>query len=184
MTTTLVLGGPRCGKSRHAEALLSDHKTVTYVATRVLQDRSADPDLVARIARHQERRPRQWRTIETLDLTRALLASRQPVLIDDLGSWVQGILDHGSLSDDPHRARQVVEERVDELTVALAALSYDIVVVTHDASWVRLPDDPAERLFVDLLSDVNQRVSAVAGRVHAILAGRVLDLSDAPRLRV
>ena len=49
MTTTLVLGGPRCGKSRHAEALLSDHKTVTYVATRILQDRSADPEATARV---------------------------------------------------------------------------------------------------------------------------------------
>lgn len=182
MTTTLVLGGPRSGKSRHAETLLSGQQDVTFVATRIVADRSLDPDLVARIARHQERRPQQWRTLETLDLTRALLGSRQPVLIDDLACWLRGVLDEQGLWDDSHRARQVIEERLDELTVALGAMPFDIVVVTSDPSWVRMPDDPAERLFVDLLSHVNQRVSAVSARVHAIIAGRVLDLSDAPLL--
>lgn len=181
MTTTLVLGGPRSGKSRHAEALFDGRPDVTFVATRPAPD-GDDPDLVARIARHQERRPRQWRTVETLDLTRALLASRQPVLIDDLGDWLCGVLDEQDLWSDPHRAQQVVQERLDELTVALQSMPFDIVVVTSDPSWVRLPDDPAERLLVDLLSHVNQRVSAVSPRVHAIIAGRVLDLSSAPVL--
>lgn len=182
MTTTLVLGGPRSGKSRHAEALFDDQHDVTFVATRQVPD-SDDPDLVARIARHQERRPRQWRTVETLDLTRALLGSRQPVLIDELADWLRGVLDEQDLWSDPQRAQQVVQERLDELTVALQSMPFDIVVVTSDPSWVRMPDDPAERLFVDLLSHVNQRVSAVSPRVHAIVAGRVLDLSSAPVLR-
>ncbi|WP_122260640.1 bifunctional adenosylcobinamide kinase/adenosylcobinamide-phosphate guanylyltransferase [Ornithinimicrobium cerasi] len=182
MTTTLVLGGPRSGKSRHAEALFAGVDDVTFVATRVLPDGAGDPDLVARIAAHQERRPAGWRTVETLDLTRALLASRQPVLIDSLVDWLQGVLDEQELWSDPHRAHQVVDERLDELAVALQAMPFDIVVITSDPSWVRMSDDPAERLFVDLLSHVNQRVSAGSARVHAIIAGRVLDLSSAPVL--
>ncbi|RIK14831.1 MAG: adenosylcobinamide kinase [Acidobacteria bacterium] len=158
MTTTLVLGGPRSGKSRHAEAL----------------------HLAARIARHQERRPRQWRTVETLDLTRALLGSRQPVLIDDLGGWLRGLLDEESLWSHPHRARQLVDDRLDELSVAMRAVPFDVVAVTNDPSWVRLPDDPAERLYVDLLGQVNHRISAVSHNVYAVMAGRVLDLSSSP----
>lgn len=180
MTTTLVLGGPRSGKSRHAEALLGHHPQVTFVATHRLPDPGRDPDLATRIARHQERRPRQWRTVETLDLTRALLGSRQPVLVDDLGGWLRGLLDEEMLWSHAHRARQVVEDRLDELSVAMRAVPFDVVTVTDDPSWARLPDDPAERLYVDLLAQINHRISAVSHQVYAVMAGRVLDLSSSP----
>lgn len=180
MTSTLVLGGPRSGKSRHAEALLASAPQVTFVATRQLPDPSRDPDLATRIARHQERRPAHWRTLETLDLTRALLSSRNPLIIDDLSGWLKGTLDDEMLWAQPHRARQIVDEKLDELTVALRAVPVDVVCVTHEPSWARLPDDPAERLYVDLLTHLNQRVSLASARVHAIICGRVLDLSSAP----
>lgn len=180
MTTTLVLGGPRSGKSRHAEALLAHHPQVTFVATYRAPDPAKDLDLATRIARHQERRPKHWRTLETLDLTRALLGSRHPVLIDDLGGWLRGVLDQEMLWAHPHRARQLVEDRLDELSVALRAMPFDIVTVTDDPSWSRLPDNPSERLYVDLLAQVNHRVSAVSSKVYAVMAGRVLDLSSSP----
>lgn len=180
MTTTLVLGGPRSGKSRHAEALLAHHQQVTFIATHRSPDPAKDPDLATRIARHQERRPTHWRTLETFDLTRALLGSRHPVLIDDLGGWLRGVLDQEMVWSNSHRARQVVEDRLDELSVALRAMPFDIVTVTDDPSWARLPDDPGERLYVDLLAQVNHRISAVSQHVYAVMAGRVLDLSNSP----
>ena len=180
MTTTLVLGGPRSGKSRHAQSLLQAHPQVTFVATCVTPDPVADPDLTSRIARHQERRPQAWRTLETLDLTRALLSSRQPVVVDDLPSWVLGQFDQNDLWSNPHRARQAIDDLVDEFSVALRAVPVDVVTVSHDPAWVRQVDDPRERLYADLLAHVNQRVSAVSQRVHAIVGGRVLDLTAAP----
>lgn len=182
MTATLVLGGPRSGKSRHAGALLARHPKVTVIATRPTEGTGQDPDLAGRLALGPEQRPAEWRTLETLDLTRALLASRHPVLIDDLSGWLQGVLAEGSLAADPQRAREVVEERLDELSVALRAMPFEVVTVSHDLSWVRLPDDPAERLYVELLSRVNQRVSASCSHVYAIMGGRVVDLSNAPLL--
>lgn len=182
MTATLVLGGPRSGKSRHADALLAHHSQVTFVSTHRLSDCPEDPDLATRMSRQQERRPEHWRTLETLDLTRALLASRHPVLIDDLSGWLQGLLQQDSAAQDPERARDLVEERLDELTVALRAMPFDVVTVSHDPSCVRFPQDPAERLYVELLSHVNQRVSAASSRVFAIMGGRVVDLSNAPLL--
>lgn len=192
MTATLVLGGPRSGKSRHAQALLAHHPQVTLVETHLLaaqaaapgDDAEVDPDStpVASLARRPDFIPEHWRTLETLDLTRALLASRHPVLIDDLSGWLQGVLAAESLLSDPERARQVVEERLDELSVALRAMPFDVVTVSHDPSWVRLPQDPTECLYIELLAHVNQRVSAASGRVFAIMAGRVVDLSNAPVL--
>ena len=61
-------------------------------------------------------------------------------------------------------------------------MPFEVVTVSHDPSWVRFPEDPAERLYVELLSHVNQRVSAASTHVYAIMGGRVVDLSDAPLL--
>jgi adenosylcobinamide kinase/adenosylcobinamide-phosphate guanylyltransferase len=52
---TLVIGGARSGKSRHAESLLAAAERVTYVAT--ADRRPNDEEWVARIEAHQRRRP-------------------------------------------------------------------------------------------------------------------------------
>lgn len=151
MTTTLVLGGPHSGRTRHAEALLAASPAVTRLAT-----------------------------AQTPELARALLAARQPVLVDDLAAWLRGVLDADDLWRHAERARLVVDERLDEVIVTLRGLPFDVVVVSTEAHAVRLPDVPSEELYVDLLARVNQRLSAAASHVHAIVAGRVLDLSAAP----
>jgi len=81
----LVTGGVRSGKSRHAEELLAAHPAVTYVAPGPTALEDPDPDWVARIAAHQERRPAGWTTLESRDL-RAALSLDGPVLVDCLGT--------------------------------------------------------------------------------------------------
>lgn len=72
---TLVLGGARSGKSAEAERRLAAFPEVLYVATG--GTREGDADWADRVARHRERRPAGWRTLETCDLT--------PLLADGSG---------------------------------------------------------------------------------------------------
>lgn len=180
MTTTLVLGGARSGASRHAEDLLRPHDRVTYVATQSPPELDDDPDLTARIRRHERRRPTRWQALETRDLTRALLNARNPVLVDGIGPWVGGQLDDHRLWEDPRGAHALLDGLSDELAVAAQALPFEVVLVSHDVDWLVSDLDARDRLFADLLGQVNYRLSAAATRVHAVIAGRVLDLSDAP----
>lgn len=180
MTTTLVLGGARSGKSQHAENLLRQHELVTYVATQSAPELDEDPDLTARIRVHQARRPAGWQTLETRDLTRALLSSRNPVLIDGIAPWLRGQLDDHRLWDDPQGAHGLIDGLSDELAVAARALPFEVVLVTHDVGWLAWGFDAQDRLFADLLGQVNSRLSAAATKVHAVIAGRVLDLSGSP----
>ena len=61
MSTTLVLGGARSGKSAHAEGLAqASGKEVVYLAT----SRAGDAEMAARIRHHRDRRPAHWRTVE------------------------------------------------------------------------------------------------------------------------
>ena len=59
----LVLGGARSGKSAAAEAIAAElGQPVTYLAT--VMDDGSDPDLTARVAAHQARRPASWTTVQ------------------------------------------------------------------------------------------------------------------------
>ncbi len=57
---TLVTGGARSGKSRHAEALIADAPQVLYIATSQI----LDDEMAARIQHHRDGRPAHWRTAE------------------------------------------------------------------------------------------------------------------------
>ena len=171
----LVTGGVRSGKSRHAESLLSDAPSVTYVAPGPSADEDSDPDWVARIAAHQARRPASWTTVETRDLTSALRLDG-PVLVDCLGTWLTSVLDSRSLWDvPPSEVTLAVDDLLDDVVAALAVRD-DVVLVTNEVGLGVVPAHRSGRLFRDLLGLVNQRIATACDEVHLVVAGRVLRL--------
>ena len=178
LTTTLVTGPVRSGKSRHAEDLLSQSESVTYVATgrRAAPD---DPEWTRRVAEHQTRRPTSWRTVETADVAAAVDAATGPVLVDCLGTWLTALVDAAGW-DDLVSAAEVVRAAGDRLVESLCAATVPVVVVTNEVGWSLVPTTPSGRFFQDELGRLDAQVASVAAHVHLVVAGRVLDLSDAP----
>lgn len=172
MPTTLVVGGPRSGATRYAASLLAHHDQVKIVTAPHVP---AHTDIAERP---------QWRHSQTLNLTAALLSAREAVLVEGLDSWLWGILDTRSLWADPGQAHSIVSELADELALAGLALPWEIVMVSQELTWASAPPDSKELLHAELLTTVNARVSSAATRVHAIVAGRVMDLSDARAVQV
>ena len=167
----LVTGGVRSGKSAHAESLLTG--PVSYVAPGPTDD--PDPDWAARIAAHQARRPASWTTVETSDLTAALLLGG-PVLVDCLGTWLTAVIDSQSLWDAPSpEVTAVVDGLLDE-AIELLASRDDVVLVTNEVGLGVIPSHRSGRLFRDLLGLANQRLATACDEVHLVIAGRVLRL--------
>jgi len=180
MSTTLVLGAARSGKSRHAESLLPREAKVTFVVPGKPLLSASDTGWDPSVQENRHRRPDAWETVETTELARVLMAARAPVLLDCLGSWVAAVVDEAEAWDDPARSREHVNTLVDELLVALVYVPFDIVAVSTETGWGSVEDSPANLLHRDLLAVVNRRVSAAAQRVHLVVAGRVIDLTDRP----
>jgi adenosylcobinamide kinase/adenosylcobinamide-phosphate guanylyltransferase len=171
----LVTGGVRSGKSRHAESLLYDAPSVTYVAPGPTVEEDADPDWIARIAAHQAARPATWRTLETRDLV-AALGSTGPVLVDCLGTWLTGVLDERRMWEVPSQeVTAVVADLIDDAVTALRTRD-DVVLVTNEVGLGVVPKHRSGRLFRDLLGLVNQRIGGVCDEVHLVVAGRVIRL--------
>lgn len=177
-TTTLVTGPVRSGKSRHAEDLLWDSPSVTYVATGRRADPS-DPEWSRRVVSHRVRRPESWSTVETVDVAGVVDAATGPVLVDCLGTWLTALVDETGW-DDLVAAATTVRDAGARLIESLCAATVPVVVVTNEVGWSLVATTASGRFFQDELGRLNAAVAAVAARVHLVVAGRVLDLSSAP----
>jgi adenosylcobinamide kinase/adenosylcobinamide-phosphate guanylyltransferase len=164
---TLVLGGVRSGKSRFALKLAEKKSSVAFVATA----KAVDEEMRNKIHRHQQERPKHWRTFEEpLDLTRVFSETAQQfeiLLVDCLTLFVANVLEaDGGL----------VNARINGLVEALRKVTTSVVLVSNEVGSGVVPPYSSGRQFRDLLGEVNQKVASVADNVVLMVAGLPLVL--------
>lgn len=170
---TLVLGGTRSGKSRHAEDLLGDDQPVRYLAT--ARRVPGDPEWDARLDAHRARRSPAWSTVESPDVAGLVRAGGGPLLVDDLATWLTGVLDDAGAWDAP-TVPDEVGRRVADLVDAVAAAPGRVVLVSAEVGLGVVPGTRAGRLFRDELGALNAALAAVSDEVLLLVAGLVLPL--------
>ena len=172
MRRTLVLGGSRSGKSAHAEGLLSGTEPALYLATgRRPED---DDEWRLRIDAHAARRPLAWRTIETTDPASVLMAARAdgpPLLLDDVATWLSGLLDDTGAWDGGTRELAAARLRADRLVTAVACCPARLVLVSAEVGLGVVPATRSGRLFRDELGIVNARLAHLCDEVLLLVAG-------------
>lgn len=169
MSSLLVMGGARSGKSRYAEQMASGEKY--YIATA----EAFDQEMRDRIAQHKSLRGSGWTTAEApLDIVDALQRVDQKVrfiLIDCLTMWIGNLM---------HHDRNVAEE-VEKLAKTLAAAKGRIVVVSNEVGQGIVPENAMARRFRDFQGLCNQRIAAVADEVVLVVAGIPMTIKKAKR---
>ena len=175
---TLVLGGARSGKSAEAELRLAAEPEVTYVAAAgpAVAD---DADWRARLAAHQDRRPRWWQTVETTDVAGVLRASTGSVLIDSVGTWLAAVLDEVGAwrhpAGDPVVTNRLAA-RISELARAWRDTRSCVVAVSEETGSGVVPAAASGRVFRDQLGSLNQLLAAQSEEAVLVVAGRALSL--------
>jgi adenosylcobinamide kinase/adenosylcobinamide-phosphate guanylyltransferase len=168
---TLVIGGARSGKSRHAEALVEGEPgPCTFLATA----QAGDSEMAERIRRHRARRGERWRTVEEPIALGPALArvslDEGAVLVDCLTLWLSNLILAGH---DPQSASE-------DLIASLAALRGPVVMVSNEVGCGIVPDNALARRFQDEAGRLNQAVAAAADRVVYMVAGLPMRLKPAP----
>jgi len=180
MTTELILGGARSGKSRLAEQRASAHGgLVTVIATA----EAHDDEMAARIARHRADRPAHWQVIEApTGLAEALATAADDgacVIVDCLTLWLSNILtrDPAALSA-PHSADHLApwQDALNALIDTLPRLPGQVILVANEVGLGLVPETPLGRLFRDEAGRLNQAVAARCDRVTFVAAGLPLTL--------
>lgn len=182
---TLVLGGARSGKSAHAEGLVSPTGPVSYLATG--RRDPTDPEWSARIAAHVARRPAHWDTVEITDA--ALLAelisdafdADPTLLVDDLATWLTGLLDEVRGWDGRKSALRLADTYLDKLVAAVTTTRARLVLVSSEVGLGIVPATPSGRLFRDLLGTLNARLADECDEVLLLVAGIPVQLKKNPR---
>ena len=159
---TLVLGGARSGKSRHAERLVLESACEpVYIATAEPQD----DEMAARIAEHRARRGCTWRTVEEpVDLVRVLqreCAEGRAMLVDCLTLWLTNLM---------VKELDVASETA-RLIRILPALPGKLALVSNEVGQGIVPSAPMARAFVDHAGSLHQRIAQVADAVVFMTAG-------------
>ena len=170
-SVTLVLGGVRSGKSRHAQELARRASRVTFIATAEHRD---DKEMLRKIEVHRAERPEHWATIEEpLDLAGAIESAARDcdlLLIDCLTLFAANVLEADG--EDAER----LESRIGAFCAALKSVPCAIVLVSNEVGSGVVPAYPLGRRFRDLLGEINQRVAALADNVLLMVAGLPLAL--------
>jgi adenosylcobinamide kinase/adenosylcobinamide-phosphate guanylyltransferase len=164
--TTLVIGGCRSGKSRHALELAESAggNRKVYVATCV----PMDEEMRRRVERHQAERGAGWRTVETPLAIGASIEQNGPqadvILVDCLTLWISNLMGEG-------RSCEAIVGEAEALCRVLHASCCPVVLVSNEVGGGIVPENAMARQFRDTAGFVNQIVARACTRVVWTVAG-------------
>jgi adenosylcobinamide kinase/adenosylcobinamide-phosphate guanylyltransferase len=164
--TTLVTGGCRSGKSRHAQTLAEavPGQRRCYIATCV----PLDAEMENRVARHRADRGPEWRTVEEpLAVARAIdehAPHADVILVDCLTLWISNLMGGGRDMDGVVAAAR-------ELAIAVRNAACHIILVTNEVGAGIVPENALARRYRDAAGLVNQTLAAACERVVWSVAG-------------
>ncbi len=168
---TLVLGGCRSGKSRHALELAEQYhgNRHLFIATCV----PTDAEMKARVASHQAERGAKWSALEVpVQLAKSIRSeSREAdvILIDCLTLWMSNLFEKTMKYND-------IATSIDHLTDALARTQCPVILVSNEVGSSIVPDNPLARRYRDAVGWMNQAVAKAADRVILTVAGIPLEI--------
>ena len=164
-----ILGGIRSGKSRYAETVaetVSQKKNsrVVYVAT--CATNIADHEMENRLAKHRNRRPEQWLTIENrFDLKSIFQEFRESlILLDCLTLWL-------SYRQMQERSEDVILSELEDALGSISPESPGLIVVSSEVGLSLVSASAEGRSFCDLTGSANQLMARLSSRVDFIVAG-------------
>jgi len=191
ITTELILGGQKSGKSRRAELLARDWlaQSADHRAVLIATGQAWDDEMRGRIARHQHDRAERvpgLRTVEEpRDLAAALTRLSTPqtlVVVDCLTLWLtQWTMPLGfETMNSEHKQAQAIEWHA-QAAMFLEAIRQPpgpVVLVGNEIGLGVIPMGREVRAFVDALGTLNQQVAQVCPRVTLMAAGLPFTLKE------
>ncbi|MEM7586244.1 MAG: bifunctional adenosylcobinamide kinase/adenosylcobinamide-phosphate guanylyltransferase [Acidobacteriota bacterium] len=171
---TLVTGGARSGKSRHALELAGSPRPKAFIATA----QAIDVEMQQRIDAHRRERDASFLTVEAPhDLAHAIAdlpGDIQGAVVDCLTVWLGNLVHLASTAGTDDKALSQLTtfpEIADLLDLLDQPPAVDLILVTNEVGMGIVPASPMGRAFRDLAGALNQAVAARADRVILMVSG-------------
>ena len=191
ITTELILGGQKSGKSRRAELLARDWlaQSADHRAVLIATGQAWDDEMRERIARHQRDRAERVPGLQTVeeprDVAAALTRLSTPhtlVVVDCLTLWLtQWTMPLGFETMNSEQKQAQALDWHAQATMFFEAIRQSpgpVVLVGNEIGLGVIPMGREVRAFVDALGTLNQQVAQVCPRVTLMAAGLPLTLKE------
>lgn len=191
ITTELILGGQKSGKSRRAELLARDWlaRSADHRAVLIATGQAWDDEMRDRIARHQRDRAERVPGLQTVEEPRDVAAAvarhsapQTLVVVDCLTLWLtHWIMPLGFETMDLEQKQAQAIEWNAQAAMFLEAIRQSpgpVVLVGNEIGLGVIPMGREVRAFVDALGMLNQQVAQVCPRVTLMAAGLPLTLKE------
>lgn len=172
---TLIIGGCKSGKSRHALMLARQTpvKHRKFIATGV----PFDTEMEDRIRRHRKERGAEWETIEApVDLIPAIAENGgfdTLILVDCITLWINNLLME-------NRDRDEIIRYGNELVKILNAVEGPVLLVSNEVGAGIVPENPLARRFRDIAGVINGKIAGCAHQVIWMVAGIPVRIKGLP----
>jgi adenosylcobinamide kinase/adenosylcobinamide-phosphate guanylyltransferase len=161
---TLVTGGSRSGKSKHALELAASYNNKAFIATA----EATDDEMRARIERHRrERDPSFHAWEEPVDLAAALSSlpdGTEVLVLDCVTVWLGNLAHRDKIIDG-------TSPEIEAFLDVLSAPPCHLILVTNEVGMGIIPGDSATRRFRDLAGSINQQLAEKADKVILTVCG-------------
>lgn len=191
ITTELILGGQKSGKSRRAELLARDWlaQSADHRAVLIATGEAWDDEMRERIARHQRDRAERVPGLQTVeephDVAAALtrLGTPQTLLVVDcltlwLTHWTMPLGVEAMSSEQKQALARDWQSQAAMFLGAVRKSPGPVVLVGNEIGLGVIPMGREVRAFVDALGTLNQQVAQVCPRVTLMAAGLPLTLKE------
>lgn len=180
---TLLTGGARSGKSRHAQQFAQEYRDVAYIATAI----NTDAEMQSRIMMHRQGRPHDWVTYECpYEIVPTLCAHRHEVyLIDCMTVFVSNLIFQQKSDWQPDEVlnwetqsmiEKEIEEKILDLLQFMAKSNAKFIIVTNEVGMGVVPDTALGRFFRDLAGRMNQLFAQQATRAYFTVSGMLMQV--------
>ena len=162
-----ITGGTKSGKSEYAEHLGKKNKSMTYIA--LSEKRSGDINWEKKILYHRNRRPKDWKLVETNNLISALKSEKGPVLIDSIGGFIMESINNND------------EEWYKKIYLLLDLLKMRVkttLIVGEQVGWSLVSEYEIGNKYIERLGDLQKRITRISGENWLTINGRALKLDN------
>ena len=194
ITTELILGGQKSGKSRRAELLVRDWlaQSADHRAVLIATGQAWDDEMRERIARHQRDRAERVPGLQTVeeprDVAAAVVRRSAPqtlVVVDCLTLWLtHWTMPVGVEAMDSEQKQALALAWKAQAAMFLEAVRTSpgpVVLVGNEIGLGVIPMGREVRAFVDALGSLNQQVAQICTRVTLMAVGLPLTLKEPVR---
>ena len=174
----LVTGGARSGKSSFAESLCKNQNNrIAYIATSI----AFDDEMKNRVKKHQESRPKEWRTYEIYKDIYSIIdeigEKHDTVIMDCVTLMVNNLMFTYGIDVDKATSKELdelenyIRDQIEKLLDAVKKTNLYFVIVSNEIGMGIVPANKLSRIYSDFVGRANQLIGKYIDEVYFVVSG-------------